>query len=113
MGATRSWTVNFVRPRPAPGGGVTFAGHQRTLAPLPDLAINSTGSPVRLVGGLGMAIRDPLAVGRIDSYSASNRAIELARASLDMARDSSPERVTAPATLSPPRGRGGGAPQGW
>ena len=56
------------------------AAGQSGPAPLPDLAINRTGSPVRLVGGIGLALHDPLPVGSIDQYSASTRAIELAGA---------------------------------
>ena len=55
------------------------------LKPLPGVGdLNATGSPVRLIGGLGRAIRDPLPVGEIDAYSSGARAIELARAAAAM-----------------------------
>ena len=95
---------------------------QSGLAPLPDLAINRTGSPVRLVGGIGLALHDPLPVGSIDQYSASTRAIELARRSAELSRDVSPDgrpqtTMGGSPTRSPspqrPRTTMMGSPGGW
>ena len=85
---------SLAKPKPLPGTATqAMRGSfgQSGLAPLPDLAINRTGSPVRLVGGIGLALHDPLPVGSIDQYSASTRAIELARRSAELSRDVSPD----------------------
>ena len=86
------------------------------------MAINRTGSPVRLVGGIGLALHDPLPVGSIDQYSASTRAIELARRSAELSRDVSPDGrpqttmgspTRSPSPQRPRTTMGMGSPGGW
>ena len=115
---------SLAKPKPLPGTATqAMRGSfgQSGLAPLPDLAINRTGSPVRLIGGIGLALHDPLPVGSIDQYSASTRAIELARRSAELSRDMSPDgrpRTTmgGSPTRSPSPARPRttmGSPGGW
>ena len=116
---------SLAKPKPLPSTatqGPRGGFGQSGLAPLPDLAINRTGSPVRLVGGIGLALHDPLPVGSIDQYSASTRAIELARRSAELSRDVSPDgrpqtTMGGSPTRSPspqrPRTTMMGSPGGW
>ena len=75
-------------PKPLPARRRRPRGADAGVGPraLTGDAINRTGSPVRLVGGIGLALHDPLPVGSIDQNPATTRAIELAAPLCPLAR---------------------------